>query len=418
MNPRLVSLRHSAFVLALLLITANPSRGEITISTDFEGGSAKVVSIDQPANMIRFMPGGDPARGWPCWWFLRADGAPRGATIRFELVPSDAPIPQEGGYKGRPLPFFWAAASRAAVSFDGRTWTQTAAGAKDSSRIIYTIEAPGGPIWLAWGPPFTPRDTAALAKREGSSGIWTPFELSRTHEGRAVTALHLGKSDARPAVWIQARQHAWESGGSWVCAGFIEWAAGADPLAGWLRDHAEIVAVPIMDVDHVTTGDGGKDALPQDHNRDWTAQPHWPEVAAAQKRLGGFAQQHRLEVFVDLHNPGPSDRTFFYISPGELLAPDAAKREESFLAIARTQFVGPIPFDQKVRETGAKYHPLWRQISKNWIRANAAPESIALTLENAWNTPASTIDGYKTNGAQLGRTIALYLQQLQKSGTR
>ena len=36
---------------------------------------------------------------------------------------------------------------------------------------------------------------------------------------------------------------------------------------------AEIVLVPIMDIDNAATGNGGKDALPQDHNRDWSDQP-------------------------------------------------------------------------------------------------------------------------------------------------
>src|SRR4051812_3935711 len=57
------------------LIFASQAYAELTVATDFEGGSARHVAIDQAARVIRFMPGGDAARGWPCWWFLRVDGA-------------------------------------------------------------------------------------------------------------------------------------------------------------------------------------------------------------------------------------------------------------------------------------------------------------------------------------------------------
>ena len=79
-------------------------------------------------------------------------------------------------------------------------------------------------------------------------------------------------------VWIQARQHAWESGSSWVGKGLLDWAVSQDPLAVQLRRSTTIHFVPIMDVDSVAEGAGGKDAVPRVHNRDWDASPVYPEV--------------------------------------------------------------------------------------------------------------------------------------------
>ena len=56
------------------------------------------------------------------------------------------------------------------------------------------------------------------------------------------------------------------------------------------------------------TGNGGKDALPQDHNRDWSAEPHWNEIIAAQRQVGGLIEEGRMDVFLDLHNPDPAIR--------------------------------------------------------------------------------------------------------------
>lgn len=85
------------------------------------------------------------------------------------------------------------------------------------------------------------------------------------------------------------------------------------PDAAWLRQHAEIFVVPIMDVDNTATGNGGKNALPQDHNRDWSSQPHWNEIIAAKRRVSDLIAEGRMDVFLDLHNPAPGDPSFFYV---------------------------------------------------------------------------------------------------------
>lgn len=206
-------------ILAVLSLLVASTRAALSVSTDFEGGSARVVSIDEATQTIRFMPGGDPARGWPCWWFLRIDGAKVGETITCEIVGSDRAIPQEGGYKDKPLPVGWSTPVRAAVSFDGAAWQHTDPGTKRSDGMTWKVKATGPSVWLAWGPPFTPRDSAALVARLAQERPFAKaFSLARTREGRDVPALHIREGDRPDAerfgVWIQARQHAWESGGS------------------------------------------------------------------------------------------------------------------------------------------------------------------------------------------------------------
>jgi hypothetical protein len=67
-----------------------------------------------------------------------------------------------------------------------------------------------------------------------------------------------------------------------------------------------------MDVDNAAIGAGGKDAFPRDHNRDWSDQPVYPEVAAAQRMIQRIESIHGLDVYIDLHNPGPGDPVFFF----------------------------------------------------------------------------------------------------------
>ncbi|MEA3210314.1 MAG: hypothetical protein QOE70_3371 [Chthoniobacter sp.] len=383
--------------------------------TDFEGGSARIESVDRASRVIRFLPAGDPQRGWPCWWSIRVDGVAKGERLILDLGGSDLPARNNGEETGKPLAASWAMPERAAVSTDGTTWLQTEPGHRDGARMRYEVTGTGDPLWIAWGPPFTPQDTdVLLAEAERTIPEVKAFELARSREGRVVRGLRVSESapGQGPALWIQARQHAWESGASWVARGLIEWLISTDLDATWLRQHAELFIVPIMDVDNVATGNGGKEENPRDHNRDWDVKPVYPEVAAAQQRLLAFAEAGRLALFVDLHNPAPGDmRPFFFTSSPDVLGELARQNQAAFLALAAQTINGPLAVEPTARLTGPKYHPLWQQISNAWVNTHGNPQTVAVCLETAWNTPHSSTEGYRTVGRQLGRTVVEYLRR-------
>jgi hypothetical protein len=389
---------------------------EITVATDFEGGSAKVAALDQGARVLRIMPAGDPQRGWPCWWYLRVDGLAAGDVLTLEVAASDVPFLPRGKTPARLLAASWCQPGSAAVSTDGKTWRHTEPGQPAEGRMRYRIQAESGPLWLAWGPPFTPRDSADLVAALAKDRPWAEaFELCQSRGGRPCPALRLKEGnlpdDQRLGVWIEARQHAWESGGSWVCRGAAEWLAGDDPRARTLREKCEIVIVPIMDIDNTAVGNGGKEAAPQDHNRDWTDEPYHAEVAAAQRHLRRWTAENRLAVFLDLHNPGPNDKQpFFFVSPDDLLSDAGRRNLDRFVTIGRGEITGPLGLADKTRASGPAYDPLWKQISKNWVTTSGSPFNVAVTLETSWNTPHSTTEGYLTVGRQLAQTVEKYLR--------
>jgi len=399
----------------MLAMIASATAAELKVSTDFPGGSATLESIDQAARTVHFMPGGDPAHGWPCWWSLRIDGAEAGEKIILDLAGSDRPARNNGQETGKPLAANWAMPGRAACSTDGKTWRHTEPGHHAGARMLYEVVAEGGTIFVAWGPPFTVSNAETLiAASEKALPAAKRFELCHSRAGRPVPALRIaGSTDPKPfGIWIDARQHAWESGSSWVAQGLVEWLIGADESVVWLREHAEIVVIPIMDVDNVETGNGGKEADPRDHNRDWSDTPFYPEVVAAQARLRELAADGRMDLFLNLHNPGPGDaQPFFFCGPAEFLSPLAQRNRAAFLARAREQITQPLLLDPKTRETGPNYHPLWRQISGQWVTDHGNPQTVTACLETSWNTPLSTTDGYRTVGRQLGQAIATYFRE-------
>jgi hypothetical protein len=415
LNGRLMVCLTRGLCLGIVCLAAGrtlaeaPGSGGLRVVNDFEGASVRVLSVDQDQRVVSVTPGGDPERGWPCWWYFRIEGLTDGQTATVEVKGSPLPARNNGNNTGKPLAANWAMPERATFSNDGVTWKQTKPGASEKGRIRYHVVGTGGPVWVAWGPPFTPNDTDRLiddaCKAFPSAQA---FELAKTREGRPVRGLVIA-NEKRPAVWIQARQHAWESGASWVARGLVEWLVSEDASARDLRSRVELFVVPIMDVDNVATGNGGKEANPRDHNRDWDGRPFYPEVEAAQVRLKQLAAEKRLSFFIDLHNPAAGDkRPFFFAGPPELLSQTGRERREQFIEIAAKRICDPLPLLETPRITGPSYHPLWKQISGQWVNANGNPDSVAICLETSWNTPHSTTDGYRTVGRQLGQSIAQF----------
>lgn len=402
------------------VLSASVARGELTVTSDFENGSAVVDGIDPSSGTIRVHPAGDPERGWPCWWSFKVGGVEPGQTLVVEIdrTTGNLPTGTGAGSEGKPLNPSWSQPERAAYSIDdGATWKQTEPGTSVDGRKRYSVQVDAPSVWFAWGPVFSVGDARTLVDRLAAEHSYVEkFVLSKTREGRGVPALVVRDDDANDAdrygLWVQARQHAWESGGSWVGRGFIEWLTSDDPRAADLRRKSLIYYVPVMDVDNVATGNGGKGQNPQDHNRDWSAAPHFPEVAAAQRKIAELNAAGRFDFFVDLHNPAPGDkRPYFFASPDDVLGDVGKRNLERFLVAARTEINGPLPIEPKSKPSGPNYSPKWREISKNWVTANTRPHVVALTLETAWNTPHSTTEGYRTVGRQLGLAIERYLRE-------
>jgi hypothetical protein len=373
------------------------SRSQLKVEANFPNGSGRVIEIDHTSRYIRIEPTTHELRGWACWWYIRVSGIVPGEMITIEVGPEP-----------------WATPSQAMFSTDDRSWQQTAPGESVGRSIKYqqTVDAPIA--WFAWGPPFTVADASHLVDQaKQACDDVQEFTLCETRGGREVPGLRFQPRETTPtsAIWVQARQHAWEAGSSWVCKGFVEWLVSDDPRAARLRSSTIVTVVPIMDIDNVAIGAGGKNQVPHDHNRDWSEQPHWRSVAEAMRELRRLDEAAQLDLFVDLHNPGANTtRPFYYVPPRELMTTLRQRNLDRFLAASRIEMTGPLQFTGEIRESGPEYDEGWKQISKNWVTLNSRDHVVATTLETSWNTPDSTIDGYQTVGRQLGLAIERYLQ--------
>lgn len=401
--------RPALFAAGLLALVVPLESRALSLHTDFPGGSAEVHVLDAAAGRIEISPSHHDERGWPCWWYFRVDGARAGQKIALTIRPNRKPFRAE-----QRLAASWSLPARPVISVDDVTWTQIEqTGVIDKESGRYEITAPAERFWLAWGPPFLPSHAEALLAEIATRVPEAErFELARTRQGRPVNGIRLGKAGAPQAVWVQARQHAWETGGSWVGRGFLEWVAGDDPAAVALRERAEIFFIPIMDVDNVVLGSGGKEAVPRDHNRDWADQPVYPEVAAAQRQLLALIEAGRLRVFLDLHNPGPGDKKPYFFGPFDYEEMSGPRRAtyDRFLELAVENMTGPLAVHPQYRfATYVKTEEERDRMSGHWMRSRSGDDAVAMTLETAWNTPHSTAGGYREVGSNLGRTVARFV---------
>lgn len=382
--------------LLCFLALACTLRAELVIDTDFPGGSAKVESIDQATRTIAITPAPHKDLGWECWWNFKLSGIEPGKAITLTVSGMS-----------------FALADRASLSLDGKTWQHSAPGKLEKGRVTYSLTFDQDHAWIAWGPPFQVSDARALIASAVQHG-GQAFDLCTSNGGRAVPAVRFEPSTPgkHRGLWVHARQHAWESGSSWVCQGFVNWLCSDEGKA--LRDTTRIVIVPIMDVDNVEVGAGGKDQVPHDHNRDWMDAPLYAAVKAAQTSIAAMDAAGEFDLFIDLHNPAPGDRKpFFFVSPATLMKPMRAEHQQRWVETALSFMARhPLSLESKTRESGPSYHPLWKQISKNWVTDHTREHVVAVTLETAWNTPNSTQSGYQGYGAALGQAISTYLHSL------
>ena len=91
------------FVWLVCGFSAVEAAEPLIVVSDFEGASVSGAEVDNTSRTIKFMPGGDPVRGWPCWWYFRVEWITPGETITLQLRGSTATVDKPGSPLQKPL---------------------------------------------------------------------------------------------------------------------------------------------------------------------------------------------------------------------------------------------------------------------------------------------------------------------------
>ena len=125
-----------------------------------------------------------------------------------------------------------------------------------------------------------------------------------------VTAADVDDRD-KVTVWLQARQHAWESGTSYVMEGALRFITSDDPKARALRRKVVFLFTPMVDPDGCATGQVRFNANGFDVNRHWDEVDlrdkrylaRMPEIWYVKKAIASHVDSGRkIHLMLNLHN--------------------------------------------------------------------------------------------------------------------
>jgi hypothetical protein len=196
----------------VLLLSLAPRCGALDPSFDasFEGGNVDARwSSDNTIEYSGALRGTSPYHAWFYFQILNASTTAPTALI---LTQSEWPEPP------------W-------LSYDDTTYVR----ASNCSGARCVFLAARRAVFVAYSTPYVTRHADALSRAVAASGLGATGRLALSEGGRPVPLVSVtdpaGGSAGKTAVWLLARQHAWEASASWVADSIVAWAVSADPLA-------------------------------------------------------------------------------------------------------------------------------------------------------------------------------------------
>jgi hypothetical protein len=190
-------------------------------------------------------------------------------------------------------------------------------------------------IWIAHIPPYTNGNLDRLLRDLEKSDNAIVEMIGRTVQGRDIPLITVSNPDIpdqnKKTVWLQARQHAWEAGTSYVMEGALRFITSDDPAARALRNQLIFKFTPMVDRDGCANGQVRCNANGYDVNQHWQEDLRhpqilrlMPEIWYTKKAILQCAQTgHGIDLLVNMHNT----------ETGEFLDTEAA--DESTLKLMR-----------------------------------------------------------------------------------
>jgi hypothetical protein len=276
--------------------------------------SASIGDIDKLGdNEFRFhVIGQQDSRGHnrqATWYYFRMENvAGRELTLHF--------VDFKGEYNDVPVNSPVNANYRPWYSEDNEHWTAFPDMVWDKEKIEATVKLKptSDVVWIAHVPPYPHARLLKLLEEIDRSPDARVESIGRTALGRdlhLVTVTNLAVPDAqKKVVWLQARQHPWETFTSYVMEGAMRFVVSDDPVAKKLRDENIFKFTPMMNPDGVARGDVRFNVYGYDTNRQWDMvdlrDKQWlrkmPEIWYVKTAIFGQQARQRIDVMVNLHS--------------------------------------------------------------------------------------------------------------------
>lgn len=359
-------------VAALLLtVSVLPLRaaGPILATDDFDSGSLGEFRVVDDTKLV-FVPrtgyDQDSVNSALTWWYGRLTNV-KGREVTIEASGLHTTV--YNGRRGENLPFHRNTVN--VFSYDREhwqrfTWTEFSAGGKAyRMKQIFSRDT----VWVAYIMPYSFSRMERMLREVSARACVRIESMGRSVEGRPLYVATVEEPGpdipGRPVVWIVARQHAFETGGSWSCEGLLRWLSSDEPEARAIRRRVTFRVCPMLNPDGVVRGHTRFNAVGVDLNRHWNTEdplsedPRMaPEIVRVRQAMAGWKESRRLDLFVNIHcNDMVWNEGGDYMRYAPLSREKDAARLESLLR-EHTVFTGPY---EKTTGLGATEHAVARE---------------------------------------------------------
>ena len=292
---------------------AAPKPVPIRFNTNFEGASLGRIEPTGETAFRCYVKGQQDEHGrnrQASWYFFRIEGA-RNRDLTLTMTDF------VGEYNGKPGACPMGPGILPVFSDDGEHWRPITEVTWDdrAKEATLRIRPQQDAIWIAHQPPYTHSRLTRLLKQLDRRDDARIEVIGKTAMGRdlhliTVTARDVDDRD-KVTVWLQARQHAWESGTSYVMEGALRFITSDDPKARDLRRRAVFIFTPMVDPDGSATGQVRFNANGFDVNRHWdevdlldkSYLTRMPEIWYVKKAIKShLASGRKIHLMLNLHN--------------------------------------------------------------------------------------------------------------------
>ena len=275
--------------------TPAPAPGPVLFNTAFESASLGQIEKLGETEFRLHIKGQQDARGrnrQATWFLFRMDDvAERELTLHLTAF--------KGEYNDKPAPAPAGAWYRPVFSEDGENWRHFTEASWDVEKDELTLKLKprGNTVWLSHVPPYPHARLLRLLDEIKVSPVVRTEVIGRSVLGRElqlVTVTNFARPDAaKKIIWMQARQHAWEAGTSFLLEGALRFVLSDEAAAQTLRDENVFIFAPMLNPDSVANGEVRFNANGFDPNRQWDEvdlrDKRWlernPEIWYAKKAL-------------------------------------------------------------------------------------------------------------------------------------
>jgi hypothetical protein len=301
-----------AFLIVALSVAAQ-EKPAITFNKNFEGGSLGKIEKLGDTQFRCFVEGQHDERGrnrQANWYYFRMDDV-QGREVTLTLTDF------VGEYNDKPGSCAMNADTIPVFSYDDEHWQHFPAMEWDDQKKEATLKfrPERERIWIAHIAPYTHTRLLRLLgeiNRADCARVEVIGQTVQKRELHLVTVTNFEKPDApKKTVWLQARQHAWETGTSYVMEGALKFITSEDPRAKELRDKVVFKFTPMMDPDGCASGKVRFNANGYDVNRHWNEVDlrrkefleHMPEIWYVKKAVFSYLDSGRgMDLMVNMHN--------------------------------------------------------------------------------------------------------------------